>query len=237
MQDAFTPSDDDEKILFYLPVTKIWLRGLVLGLLLTCRGSFRGVCELLGNHFGCSLSVGTIHNIVTAAVEQARAINHAQDLSAIRYGAPDEIFQGGKPVLVGVDLQSTYCYLLRAAEHRDADTWALSLMELQEQGLELQQSVADGGNGIRAGHRMVWPDVPCDFDHFHALQETEKLATYLENRAYRLMGELEKLEHRMARSKERPGSQILVSFGPGSRGRSRRDRFVGRSRLLAEVAA
>ena len=56
-------------------------------------------------------------------------------------------------------------------------------MELQEQGLELHQSVADGGSGIRAGQRTVWPDVPCDFDHFHALQETEKLATYLENRA------------------------------------------------------
>jgi len=203
LQDAFAPSDDDEKVQFYLPVTKTWLRGMVLGLLLTCRGSFRGVRELLDDHFGCSFSVGTIHNIVTAAVEQARAINQAQDLSAIRYGAPDEIFQGGKPVLVGVDLQSTYCYLLRAAEHRDADTWALSLMELQEQGLELQQTEADGGNGIRAGQRMVWPDVPCDFDHFHALQETEKLATYLENRAYRLMGELEKLEHRMARAQKK----------------------------------
>ena len=76
-------------------------------------------------------------------------------------------------------------------------------MELQEQGLKLQQSVADGGNGIRAGHRMVWPEMPCDFDHFHALQETEKLATYLENRAYRLMGEREKLEHRMARAQKK----------------------------------
>ena len=74
--------------------------------------------ELLDDHFGCSFSVGTIHNISAAAVEQARAINHAQDLSAIHYGAPDEIFQGGKLVLVGVDLQSTYCYLLHAAEHR-----------------------------------------------------------------------------------------------------------------------
>jgi len=41
------------------------------------------VRELLDDHFGCSFSAGTIHNIVTAAVEQARAINQAQDLSAI----------------------------------------------------------------------------------------------------------------------------------------------------------
>jgi len=75
-------------------------------------------------------------------------------------------------------------------------------MELQEQGLELRQSVADGGSGIRAGQRIVWPDASCDFDHFHGLQETEKLATYLANRAYRLMGEREKLDRKMARAQK-----------------------------------
>jgi len=192
-QESFTPSPADEKVLFYLPVAKKWLYGLVLGLLLTCRSSFRGIQELLDNHFGYSLSLGTIHNLSARAVERARGINQAQDLSAIRHGAPDEIFQSSRPVLVGVDLQSTYCYLLEAAQRRDADTWALALMQLQEQGLQLKSSVADGGTAIRAGQRMVCPDVPCDFDHFHALQETEKLLTYLENRAYRLMGAREML--------------------------------------------
>ena len=56
-----------------LPVTKTWLRGLVVGLLLTCRGSFRGVRELLDDHFGCSFSVGTIHNISVVADGIARA--------------------------------------------------------------------------------------------------------------------------------------------------------------------
>jgi hypothetical protein len=179
LHDSFTPSPADEKVLFYLPVTKQWLYGLVLALLLTCRSSFRGVQELLADHFGFSISLGTIHNITTRAVDRARAINQAQDLSAIDYGAPDEIFQGSRPVLVGVDLQSTYCYLLEAGERRDADTWALALMWLQEQGLKLESSVADGGQALRAGQRMVWPDVSCDYDHFHALQETERLVTFL----------------------------------------------------------
>ena len=103
-------------------------------------------------------------------------------------------------MLVGVDLESTYCYLLEGVEHRDADTWALALMELQEQGLQLQRSVADGGQGIRAGQRMLWPDVPCDYDHFHALQETKRLATFLENRAYQQMNAREQLERKMARA-------------------------------------
>jgi hypothetical protein len=156
---------------------------------------------LLDNHFGHSLSLGTIHNICTRAVATARAVNQSQDLSMIHYGAPDEIFQGSRPVLVGVDLQSTYCYLLQGVAHRDADTWAVALLELEEQGLKLESSVADGGKGIRAGQRLVWPQVPCDYDHFHALQETERLATFLENRAYSQMNAREQLERQMNRAR------------------------------------
>ena len=115
---------------------------------------------------------------------------------------------------MGVDLQSTYCYLLEAAERRDADTWALALMELQEQGLQLDCSVADGGQAIRAGQRIVWPDVPCDFDHFHALQETERLVTFLENRAYRLLGARDTLERKMARARRQgQGRELSARLG------------------------
>jgi hypothetical protein len=34
-------------------------------------------------------------------------------------------------VLAGVDSGSTYCYLLVAAEHRDADTWGVHYLTLQ----------------------------------------------------------------------------------------------------------
>jgi hypothetical protein len=105
--------------------------------------------------------------------------------------------------LVGVDLQSTYCYLLQVTERRDADTWALELLQLQEQGLQLKRTVADGGQGIRAGQQLACPDVPCGYDHFHALRETERLATFLENRAYRLMKACETLESKMARARSK----------------------------------
>ena len=77
LQDSFTPSPATEKVLFYLPVTEKWLYSLVLGLLLTCRSSFRGIQELLADHFGFSISLGTIHNLSARAVEQARAIIEA----------------------------------------------------------------------------------------------------------------------------------------------------------------
>ena len=82
-----------------------------------------------------SISLGTIHNIMAQAVVNARVINNAQDLSHIRVGAHDELFQATKPVLVGADVASTYCYLLSLEDHRDETTWGVRLLELGDQGL------------------------------------------------------------------------------------------------------
>jgi len=45
------PPPDDQAVLFSVPVTKDWLRQLVLGLVLICHSSLRGVTELLGDLF------------------------------------------------------------------------------------------------------------------------------------------------------------------------------------------
>ena len=51
-------------------------------------------------------------SVLQLATRQAGVVNHDQDLSGIRVGLHDEIFQGAMPVLAGVDAASTYCYLL-----------------------------------------------------------------------------------------------------------------------------
>jgi hypothetical protein len=56
---------------------------------------------------GASISMGTVHNVLRSAAEQAGVINGAQDLSRIRTGLHDELFHGGMPVLAGVCAQST----------------------------------------------------------------------------------------------------------------------------------
>jgi hypothetical protein len=68
------------------------------------------------------ISIGTVHHVPQSATRQAGGVNHDQDLSSSRVGLHDEIFQGAKPVLAGVDAASTYCYLLAVAKHRDDDT-------------------------------------------------------------------------------------------------------------------
>jgi hypothetical protein len=143
LEQAFSPPQPPQELLFWLPVTRPWLRQLVLGLVLVCHSSFRGVCELLQDLFDYPLSIGTVHNILHQAVNRAQLINQQQDLSLIRIGAHDEIFQAKKPVLVGACVHSTYCYLLIQEEHRDGDTWGVRLLELLERGFAPQATIAD----------------------------------------------------------------------------------------------
>ena len=114
-----TPADD---ILFHLPVTKNWLYQLILGLVLICHSSYRNVVELFCDLFDLPISIGTVHNRPEAAAVTAAEINQSQDLSDIEVGLHDEIYQSNRPVLVGIDAASTYCYLLQSVEHRDEDS-------------------------------------------------------------------------------------------------------------------
>jgi hypothetical protein len=204
--EAFDPRQGkDDKVLFYVPVTRAWLRQLVLALILICHSSLRGVIELLRTLFGVKLSLGTVHNIVDSAVAQARDINRRQDLSHVRHGLHDEIFQSVWAVLVGVDAASTYCYLLSPEEHRDAETWAIRLWELQEQGFDPETITADGGRGLRAGQALAMPGKPCRADVFHALMEVYDLVGYLENRAYDACEACHKLQRKQDQAQKRQG--------------------------------
>jgi hypothetical protein len=204
LAEAFARSGPEEEgVLFYLPVTKTWLRQLVLGLILICHGSLRSVIELLRDLLDVELSVGGVHNIVAAAIDKARVIHTTESLGHVRVGAHDEIFQGHTPVLVGIDAHSTYCYLLAHEPSRDADTWGVRLLELSDKGLRPERTVADGGLGLRAGQALAWPHTPCDGDVFHAEMEFGRMAAYQENRAWGALTTEWELQRKMRKAKRR----------------------------------
>ncbi len=45
LNQAFENQEKDSEVLYYLPVTKKWIFQLILGLILICRSSYRGVVE------------------------------------------------------------------------------------------------------------------------------------------------------------------------------------------------
>ena len=179
LDDAFSSATPDDEVLFELAVTKAWLRQMIVALTLICRSSYRGVVEFLRDLLGVPVSLGCVHDVLEAATRQASAINHDQDLSGIRLGLHDEIFQGATPVLAGVDAASTYCYLLAAEQHRDADTWGVPLLDAAEQGVRPDYTIADAGQSLHAGQQAARGDTPCHGDVFHIQRQCEGLANTL----------------------------------------------------------
>jgi len=209
---AFKPAESkDQKVLFYLPITKAWIHQFVLSLILICHSSFRGVLDILDAMFDYrDMSLGTIHNIVRQAVVSARKINDSQDLSGIRIGDHDEIYQAGKPVLVGIDHRSTYCYLLAVEDSCDETTWGVHLLDLSDRGLDLERTIADGGNALRAGQKVAWGEaVPCDGDVFHAQMKLTQLAMFLQRRAYKCINAHQDLQAKMERARKKANGQRL----------------------------
>ena len=236
LQEAFVPEPNDAtKVLFYLPVTKQWLEQAFLGLALICHSSIRGISEFCRDLLDHPVSISKIHNVLQGAVERARTYNCQQDLSGVRIGAHDEIFQSGWPVLVGADVRSSFCYLLSFEEQRDAETWAIRMMELQDRGFRPEATIADAGSGLRAGQALAMPGTPCRGDVFHALQLMQPLATFLENRAYEAIAHEATLTHksqkarkaRAARRRSRPRRRPLLS----------EESFAEQLRLAAQTKA
>ena len=214
LNEVFSGEAGDSKVLFYIPVTKEWLQQSVMSLILSCHSSYGGVIEFFRDIFDFNICKGTIFNIMEGALEKAKSMNDSQDLSLIKVGAHDEIFQKQTPVLVGCDVHSTYVYLLKQAEQRDQITWGAHLLDLSEQGMKLDYSIADSGKGLRGGQGLAWPNIPCRGDVFHPLYDIGKLTTFLENRAksaHKIVKQLEQKKRRLKRNLKPKFLRRLVS--------------------------
>lgn len=196
--DAFEkPVAKDEEVLFHIPVTKKWLEQVSLGLIFICRASYQGVTEFFRDIFDYQISKGSVHNCVYKHLGTAKDINHKQDLSEVKEGLHDEIYQSGDPVLVGCCAHSTYCYLLKLETTCDANAWGVHLLDLKEkQELAPDFTVIDGGQAARKGQKDAWPEIPAHGDTFHALKPFLEMVCYLENRALDAFKMVEELNHK-----------------------------------------
>ena len=175
-------NQDDDKVLFYLPITKNWIQQFIICLALNCRACFRGIIMSAQTLFDLNISIGTISNIIKKIVEKVKAINSNEDLSGIKIPAFDEMFHHNKPVLAGIDTKSLYCFTLAQEEHRDTDTWAIHMLDAQSKGLNHENAIADDGKGLRAGHKYVFPNTPCSYDNFHLIKLLIETRRFFRNR-------------------------------------------------------
>ena len=236
LEKTFAPAAAADGVLFHLPVTQDWLQQFALAQVLIGHTSFRGVKEILEAVFDYDgLSLGSIHGLVADAAEKARRMNQAQDLSAIAVGAHDEIYQAGHPVLVGMDVGSTYCYLLAAAEQCDATHWGVHLLDLAHQGLHPDYTIADAGLALRAGQLAAWEDVPCHGDVFHAERDLSRLAYFLAHRAAGCTSARRKLQRKIEGLKARgQGCHLSRKLGWARKAEAEAVRLAEDVRVLAD---
>ena len=109
-------------------------------------------------------------------VAVANAVSRLKECGTKHFG---DLVPERKPL----NVESTYCYLMALADHRDSDTWGIHLLDLAQQGLKPLYTIADAGKGLRAGQAEAWPGIPCHGDVFHLLRLFGQLAFYFERRA------------------------------------------------------
>jgi hypothetical protein len=235
LDDAFLSGAAEDEVLFELVVTKAWLRQVIVALPLICHSSYRGVIEFIRDLLGVSVSLGAVHDTLQSAARQAGVINDGEDLSGIRVGLHDEIFQGSTPVLAGVDAASTYCYLLVAEQHRDADTWGVHLLDASARGLKPHHTIADAGQGLRAGQKAAWgADTPCHGDVFHILSQCAGLASTLVRLAKGAASRREKLQTRIDRGSRGHDGDLVSELALARRDEARACWLAGDIRMLTQ---
>ncbi|MBU3102564.1 hypothetical protein [Clostridium gasigenes] len=141
----------------------------ILSCALECKVSIINIKQHFHTIFNINVSEGKISGVLNEVVDKARKFNEGIDLSPIKIGSHDEIFQAGMPVLVGVDPFSTSVYLMESSKKRDGIAWSMELYE--NQGLNIEISITDGGLGMKKGVSEVFTDINEQSDIFTDINE------------------------------------------------------------------
>jgi len=148
------------------------------------KGSVRDIQVGLELLFGVQRSVGYISQTLQEAGARAAQYNAQVVAQQPVLAEADEIFQGRHPCLTVVDGHSFLLMNLTPTDARDETSWGVTFLELNEQGYEFQDVVADGARGIAAGLAATEWGLVIRPDLFHLLHEAHPISKRLERAAY-----------------------------------------------------
>lgn len=183
-------------------INETLIRRTIVSCAVECKGSIEDIQAHIENIYQVHISEGSISNILNEAAEKAKAFNESIKLDKIKIGVSDEIFQAGDPVLVGVEPLSTFVYLMVPSEKRDSVSWWIAYCEKQEnQGLELEESITDGGVGMKKGIREAYENIQEQYDIFHMFMKFTKALNIYENKVYGFINDEYKCEKKLLKTK------------------------------------
>lgn len=157
-----------------LLVTSQKIDKTILSLALDAHASLEGIQRVLTCVYGqenCP-SIGYISMLLAKAGKFAEGITKTIPLHGIAQGANDEIFDAfDNPVLTGVDVESSYIYLMLDMLDRKGETWELAMDDLKDSGLDLKVAISDAGAGLLKGVKAAFPGAHVQIDVFHVLRD------------------------------------------------------------------
>ncbi|MGC1218531.1 MAG: hypothetical protein WA883_13740, partial [Phormidesmis sp.] len=78
------------------------------------------------------------------------------------------------------------------------------LLDVIDQGLALQRTIADAGSGLRAGHQAAFGEaIPCHGDVFHIQHQCQGIANSLTRQAMGATTRRQELEQKMVIAKQK----------------------------------
>ena len=152
-------------------------RKIILSLALDAHAPLEGIQRVLDYVYDgkASRSIGYISTLLCKAGAFAEKILSTISLRGITQGANDEIFDSSNaPVLTGIDVVSTYIYLMQDMYDRKGETWELVMDTLKDRELKLKVAISDAGSGLLKGIQAAFPEADIQIDVFHVLKDFGK---------------------------------------------------------------
>src|SRR2546421_1051182 len=184
----------------------------VLTLLVEAHASREGIERCLEELVGVHVSLGAISAIIHQAGEKAQEQLKRCLPTGKRALALDEQYgnERGKCYLNIVDVRSWVVVASIPPVAVDAESWTLLLWYMQEQGLQWDALVSDGGKAIQSALESVTPRSIHQRDVWHVLYECQKV----QGRIDRAVKELQEQTPKVERNAKR------VAAGQKPRGRN-----------------
>jgi len=177
------------------------IRRAVLTLLVEGHASREGIQKCLEELMGVHLSLGAISAIIHQAGEKAQEqLKHCLPTGK-RALALDEQYgnERGKGYLNIVDVRSWVVVASIPPVAVDAESWTLLLWDIQEQGLQWDAMVSDGGKSIQIALESVTPGSIHQRDVWHVLHECQKVQGRIDRALNLLQEQTPKVERNAKR--------------------------------------
>jgi hypothetical protein len=194
MERVFCPKEQETK-------DEERIRRAVLTLLVEAHASREGIQRSLEELMGVHVSLGAISAIIHQAGQAAQ--EHLKDCipPMKRAFALDEQYgnERGKGYLNIVDALSGVVIASIPPVEVDTESWTLLLWQMQEQGLQWNMMVSDGGKAIISALQRVTPESIHQRDVWHVLHEFQKVQRRVDREANQLYEQTPKVERQAKR--------------------------------------